>query len=247
MTEMDLPPDEIELCSATNYQRLKSAPLLIACLSDLRVQNWAKLKKFPSALKKTVYQLTWSQCLHLFAVSDRGGASHGCDTGWIRAAAARPCCCCCCCSAPLVQPPGSALCSALRAQRTLLQRAVLVCAHPAWETRRLAGKFGASRAGAPPSPWSKSLSCRCCSAARKALQRRTLPVVEQAVRRASAQPGSVSGSRGSFSSALCCTFLYEKLLGARAPPIPLGKDLPLLSTRWRAPATSISVVSEFFQ
>ena len=170
VTEMDLLPNEIELCWATNYQ---SAPPLIACLTDLRVKNLPKLKK--SALKKTVYQPTWSQCLHLFAVSDRGGASHGCDTGWIRAAAARPCCC----SARLCNPPAqrfALLCAHNLLCCTLQQQAVLVCAHPAWETRRrLAGKFGASRGRAPPSPWSKSLLLLHCSAARSAAAHTSLP------------------------------------------------------------------------
>ena len=76
------------------------------------------LRNFPStARKKTVYQPTWSH-FAFFAVSDRGGASHGCDTGWIRAAAAaaRPCCCC---STRLCNPP---------AQRSaLLPRTILLC------------------------------------------------------------------------------------------------------------------------
>ena len=157
--------------------------------------------------------------------------------GWIRAAA-RP--------AAAAAPPRlcnprlccALLCALLQCNSAAPFPVVLLCAH---------GPLG-KPAGSLGKVWSKSPGARrasrcCCSAARTAAPHHTLP---RSSKRASA-PGSVSGSRGSFSSALCCTFLYEKLLGARAPPIPLGKDLPLLSTRWRAPATSISVVSEFFQ
>ena len=168
-------------------------------------------------------------------MSDRGGASHGCDTGWIRAAAARPCCC----SARLCNPPAqrfALLCAHNLLCCTLQQQAVLVCAHPAWETRRrLAGKFGASRGRAPPSPWSKSLLLPLhCSAARSAAAHTTLPRWSKRCGGGRARRDLCQGHGAAHCTAntsphknALCTVAC-----ARAPPIPLGKDLPLLSTRW---------------
>ena len=155
-------------------------------------------------------------------MSDRGGASHGCDTGWIRAAAAaRPCCCC---SAPLVQPPGSALCSAVRAQRALLHPAAAAASGSGVCAPRLG-----NQAAARGKVWSKSrarssfsveqvaaAALLCCT---ERCSAHFSAAVEQAVRQRASAPGSVSGSRG---SALHCRHFFTHCR-ARALPFRLGK------------------------
>ena len=164
--------------------------------------------------------------------------------GWIRAAA-RP--------AAAAAPPRlcnprlccALLCALLQCNSAAPFTVVLLCAH---------GPLG-KPAGSLGKVWSKSPGARrasrcCCSAARTAAPHHTLP---RSSKRASA-PGSVSGSRGSPRTAQHSGILHRAHIlvqqralrtsvRARQPAIPLGKDLPLLSTRCRQ-ATAIDVVSE---